>query len=149
NRGLETAVDGNAGVRHEQVDAFEPLDRGRDQIGDVLFAADIGHDRQSTKSRRMTVARLFVDVRQDDVRAFLDEPCAQFESDAAGAASHDTNLVSHVHRSSFLSSERGPRSPDWDASQRVASASSRAGALTIGSAIASSRPSRAWITSAR
>ena len=74
------------------------LDRGGDEVLDVLFAANVGRDRERSDRRGVTVAGFLVKVRQHDVRALPGEPVAQREPDTARSAGHDGHLVVDVHR---------------------------------------------------
>src|SRR5262249_54950852 len=74
-----------------------PLDRGRDEARDVLFASNVGHDRCGANRGGGSLAGLLVQVGQHDVGAVVREPRAQTESDAARAASDDADLLLDVH----------------------------------------------------
>ena len=57
---LDAAVDGDPGVGDEQVDPPEAVDGGRDEVRDVLFAADVGRYREGADRGGPALAGLLV-----------------------------------------------------------------------------------------
>ena len=98
---LDPAVDGDAGVGDEEVDAPEALDRRLDEVLDVLLAADVGSHGIGADRSGGALGGVLTEVREHDLRALLGEAGRQREADAAGAAGHDGHLVLDVHGWSF------------------------------------------------
>jgi hypothetical protein len=95
--GVDATVDRDPGVRDEQIDPSEAVDRGGHETLDVLLAADVGGHGEGADRCSLPLAGLLTEVRQHDMRAFARKPSAQRKADAAGAAGHDAHLVFDVH----------------------------------------------------
>ena len=83
------------GVVEHDVEPAELLDRevdGRLHVVGVAHVGALERDRV-TELRRQLLAAPFVDVGDDDLRAFGDEPLDRRPADAAGAAGDDRDLA--------------------------------------------------------
>ena len=90
----------DAGIVHQNVEVAERAAGLRDHVLGAARVADVGGDEPAVAvpiARGGGFARGFVDVGDDDARAFGDIALGDREPDAARPAGHDRDLVLEPH----------------------------------------------------